>query len=144
VAKKGKEVLHELVFVGSHQTTAMQPLEATPAPPTVEHARAVALQVLRGIRGRYRSSQHFKQKMAERHFDVFDMEYAIRNGMPTEPGEYSPAHKDFKYTFRGTIDCVDFDAVFSLSSEHCLIESPLMILITGCWKTKSGKRKKSY
>jgi hypothetical protein len=34
--------------------------------------------------------------------------------------------------------------VFSLSAEHDFIAAPLLTLITGCWKTKSGKRKKTY
>ncbi len=82
--------------------------------------------------------------MAEREFDIFDMEYAVRNGQPTENGEYSEKHRDFKYTFRANIDGTDFDAAFSISSEHDFVTSPLMVLITGCWKTKSGKRRKTY
>ncbi len=141
---KDKEVLHECVFVGTHETTAMQPLEAKPVPPSTEFARHLALEILSGSRGRYRSSLHFAKQMIERKFDIFDMEYAIRNGQSTDAGEYSEEHKDFKYTFRGNIDGTDFDAVFSFSAEHDFVTAPLMILITGCWKTKTGKRKKTY
>jgi hypothetical protein len=141
---KDKEVLHECVFVGSHDATALQPLEQRPAPPPPEYARTLALGILCGARGRYQSSKHFRDQMAERGFDIFDMEYAIRNGQPVGIGEYSEKHKDHKYTFRGNIDGTDFDAVFSFSSEHDFSTSPLMILITGCWKTKSGKRRKTY
>lgn len=141
---KDKDVLHECVFVGSHDTAALSPLEQTPVAPKTDYARDLALQILGGTRGRYRSSRHFADQMAERGFDIFDMQYAIRNGEPTESGQYSEEHKDFKYTFRGTIDGVDFDAVFSLSAQHDFVSSPLMILITGCWKTKTGKRRKSY
>ena len=140
-----KEVKHECVFVGDNDDiVAMQPLETTPVPPSPEVARAVALSVLNGSRGRYRPSNHVSRQMEERGFDVFDMEYVIRNGKCIEPGEYSEEHKDHKYTFRGNIDGTDFDAVFSLSAEHDFIKSPLMILITGCWKTQTGKRKKTY
>lgn len=82
--------------------------------------------------------------MAERIFDVFEVEYVIRNGRPVGSGEYSEEHKDFKYTFRGNIDGTDFDAVFALSTEHDFVSSPLLKLITGCWKTKTGKRSRGY
>ena len=82
--------------------------------------------------------------MTERNFDVFDIEYAIRNGRCIECGEYSDEHKSHKYMFRCDIDGVEFDAVFALSAERDLIESPLMVLITGCWKTKSGRRINRY
>ena len=139
-----KEVVHECIFVGSTDTTAMQPLEQKPVPPSSDFARTVALSVLSGTRGNYRPSNHFSKQMAAREFDIFDMEYAIRNGKPVGEGAYSGEHKDFEYTFRGNIDGTDFDAAFSLSAQHDFIKSPLMILITGCWKTKSGKRKKTY
>jgi hypothetical protein len=141
---KGKEVLHECVFVGTHDATAMQPLEQKPVPPSADFARNLALSILCGIRGRYRSSRHFAEQMTVRGFDIFDMEYAIRNGQPVGFGEYCDEHKDFKYLFRGNIDGTDFDAVFSFSAEHDFVTCPLMILITGCWKTKSGKRRKTY
>ena len=139
-----KEVEHECIYVGEGDAATVQPLEKRPVPPSAELVRMVALSILSGTRGRYRRSSHFAKQMAERGFDIFDMEYVIRNGNCVEPGEYSEEHKDHKYTFRGNIDGTDFDAVFSLSAEHDFIESPLMILITGCWKTKSGKRKKTF
>jgi hypothetical protein len=99
---------------------------------------------LGGHRGSYRPSDHFREQMEERNFDVFDIEYAIRNGLCIEPGEYSDEYKSHKYVFRCDIDGVGFDAVFALSVERDLIKSPLMILITGCWKTKTGKRANRY
>jgi len=72
------------------------------------------------------------------------MEYAVRNGRCIESGEYSDEHKDHKYVFRCDIDGIEFDAVFALSAEHDLIKSPLMILITGCWKTKTSRRRNRY
>jgi hypothetical protein len=122
----------------------MRPLEQAPAPPPTEFARTVALGVIGGKRGRYQASNHFAKQMADRGFDIFDVEYAIQNGKPTGEGEYSAEHKDHKYCFRCDIDGVAFDAVFSLSAEHDFITSPLLILITGVWKTKTGKRRKTY
>lgn len=139
-----KEVACECTFKGSTDKRAVQPLESKPTPPTAAFAKQVALSILCGSRGSYRTSGHFAKRMAERGFSIFDMEYVIRNGNCIESGEYSDTHRDHKYTFRGNIDGTDFDAIFSLSVEHHFIESPLMILISGCWKTKSGKRKKSF
>jgi hypothetical protein len=144
MAKDAKEVEHKCVYLGSHDNTAMQPVEAVPTPPSSEFARTLALSVLGGVRGRFRRSLHFAQQVVERDFDVFDMEYAIRNGTCVEGGTYCPDNRDYKYTFRACIDGVDFDAVFAFSAEHDLFASPLLILVTGCWKTKTGKRKRSY
>jgi hypothetical protein len=135
---------HECVYVGPEHEPAMQTVEQTPTPPSVEFARMASLSILGGNRGRYRPSVHFRDQMKDRGFDIFDMEYAIRNGKCTENGEYSHVHKDFKYVFRCDIDGVPFDAVIALSAEHDLVTSPLLILITGCWKNKSGRRRRRY
>jgi hypothetical protein len=135
---KDEEV--KCLYLGAAHATAMQPVEPKPIPPAPKFARDVALCVLHGDRGRYRTCNHFSEQMAERRFDVFDIEYVIRNGEPIGQGEYSEEHNDHKYTFRGIIDGTGFDAVFSLSAKHDFIKSPLITLITGCWKTKSGKR----
>lgn len=137
------EVNHECVFVGKHESV-MKPVGSRPQPPKWELARSVALTILGGERGSYRPSAHFQRKVGQRNFDVFDCEYAIRNGVCIETGEYCDEHKNYKYMFRADIDGVSFDAVFALSAEHDLIKAPLMILITGCWKTKSGRRAKRY
>ncbi len=131
-------------YVGREDRTPSDPVEPSPVPPSPEFARTIALSILGGAIGRYRTSNHFREQMDARKFDIFDMEYVIRNGSPTGPGEYSDEHKDHKYTFRGNIDGTSFDAVFSLSALHDFIKSPVMILITGCWKTKSGKRIRRY
>ena len=94
--------------------------------------------------GRYHPSKHFRDQMADRDFDVFDMEYAIRNGSCIEGGLYCEELRNFKYTFRGNIEGTGFDAVFALSADQDFIQSPLMVLITGCFKTASGRRSKSY
>lgn len=144
-AQVPREEIHELCLVGSYEAATVQALlQGSPAPPSVECARLMALAILSGRIGRYQTSNHFKDQMAERGFDVFDVEYAIRNGETTEDGEYSEEHRDFKYCFRCNIDGTDFDAVFSFSALHDLDKCPLMILITGVWKTKTGKRKKTF
>jgi len=127
-------------YIGNSEEKALPLAEKKPIPPTPGFARMVALSVLNGGRGSYRPSNHFSKQMADRIFDVFEFEYVIRNGSPIGEGEYSEEHKDHKYTFRGIIDGTEFDAVFSLSAEHEFIKSPLMTLITGCWKTSSGRR----
>jgi hypothetical protein len=145
VTKNGrKSEPHECVYVGPEHEPAMQTVEQQTTPPSIEFAKTVSLSILGGNRGRYRPSVHFQEQMAERDFDVFDMEYAIRNGKCTEAGEYSRVHKDFKYVFRCDIDGVPFDAVIALSAEHDLITAPLLILITGCWKNRSGRRRRRF
>jgi|HubBroStandDraft_6_1064221.scaffolds.fasta_scaffold2171132_1 hypothetical protein len=144
MAKDAKEVEHKCVYLGSHDNAAMEPVEQSPTPPAIEFVRSLALSLIGGVRGRFRRSIHFAHQVIEREFDVFDMEYAIRNGDCVGGGIYCPDNRDYKYTFRACIDGVDFDAVFALSAEHDLIASPLWILVTGCWKTKTGKRTKRY
>lgn len=144
VAKDDKEVKHECVYVGPRQEKLTQPIKGQPAPPSTALAKTIVLNVLGGARGGYRPTVHCRKQMADRGFDIFDMEYAIRNGECSGGGSYSDEHKNFKYTFRANIDGIDFDAVFALSAEHDLISEPTLILITGCWKTKSGKRGNRY
>ena len=139
-----KEVEHRCTYVGPHDNPAMRPIEKEPTPPSAALAQTIALGIFGGTKGRIRRTVHFGEQLAEREFDVFDVEYVIRNGRCVEDGIYCQENQNFKYTFRGCIDGVDFDAVFALSAEHDLLASPLMILITGCWKTKSGKRSRRY
>jgi hypothetical protein len=140
VAKDDKEVKHECAYVGSHEDSKLEIVERRPVAPSAEFARMVALSVLGGSRGKYRTKAHCGKQMTDRTFDVFDMEYVIRNGKCIGSGEYCEGYKNYKYTFHGNIDGIGFDAVFALSAEHDLIKSPLMVLITGCWKTKTGRR----
>ena len=138
-----KQIAHECVYLGRHEV-AMEMVEKIPTAPSAELARMVALSILDGDRGSYHPSFHFGPRTKERNFDVFDMEYAIRNGKCIEAGEYFADRKNHKYVFRCDIDGVEFDAVVALSAEHDLIKSPLMILVTGVWKTNDGKRRKRY
>jgi hypothetical protein len=104
----------------------------------------IALEVLGGRRGRYHSTIHIREQMAERDFDVFDMEYVIRNGKCIEGGEFCEEERNHKYKFRGDIDGTGFDAVFALAADSDFIQSPFVVLITGCFKTATGKRGKTY
>jgi hypothetical protein len=146
VTKNGKRRSepHECVYVGPEQEPAMRPVEQIPTPPSIEFAKMVSLSILGGNRGCYRPSVHLQGQMRDRDFDIFDIEYAIKNGKCMEDGEYSHVHKDFKYVFRCDIDGVPFDAVIAISSEYDLLSSPLLILITGCWKNKTGRRRRRY
>jgi len=139
-----KEVPVVCVFTGEHDASPTRSVDAAPSPPTVGFARELALKILGGRVGSMRTKKHCRERMSERNFDVFDMEYAIRNGSCVQGGEYLAKHLNFKYTFRANIDGADFDAVFALSSEHDLFESPVMILITGVWKTRNGRRRKTF
>lgn len=135
-----KETQHECVYVGSHSVEVpLDSLDQTPAPPSDELARSVSLSVLCGNRGSLKSMPHCNRRMKERNFDIFDIEYAIRNGRCVKV-EYCAEYQDHKFTFRCLIDGVEFDAVFALSARHDLIKAPLMVLITGCWKTSNGDR----
>lgn len=139
-----KSELQKCVYVGPEHEPALQPVEKTPDPPSIEFAKTVALAILGSGRGRYRPSAHFQEQSLDRDFQIFDMEYAIKNGKCLGKGEYSHEHKDFKYVFRCDIDGVPFDAVFALSAEHDLLVSPLLILITGCWKNRTGRRRRRF
>lgn len=144
MATNDRELQHECRFIGPHEGDASRSLEKKPPVPSVGFARSVLLEVLGGRLGRYRSKVHFRERMEEREFDVFDMEYAVRNGTCVESAGFIEEYRTFKYTFRGNIDGTDFDAAFGLSADHDFIKSPLVILITGVFKTVSGKRKKTY
>lgn len=144
MAQSDNEVQHECTYLGSHEEIAPKCTDTRTIPPSADFAKAVALRVLGGRTGRYHASQHFRKRSVEREFDVFDVEYVIRNGSCIGAGKYCAEHRNCKYTFSGDIDGTGFDAAFALSAEHDLVRSPLMVLITGCFKTRSGKRKKAF
>ncbi len=143
MAQDDKEPKHECVYVGTHKESSLEPLDKTPTAPATELARSVALSVLDGERGSMRSLPHFVRRMTERDFDVFEIQYAICNGDCLE-SEYCPDYKSHRYRFRCLIDGLQFDAVFALSARHDLVKTPLLYLITGCWKTENGRRMTRY
>ena len=143
MASSNEEEKHICRYAGPQEEDPLRFTGQKPLPPSPDFARKTAMAILGGRVGRYRPTSHFRERMMEREFDVFDVEYVIRNGKCVESGVFSEEHKHHKYTFRGVMDGVGFDAVFGLSSEHDLLNSPVLILITGCFKTRSGKRSKS-
>jgi len=144
MASNNKEIEHQCRYVGTHEPKVGQSLDANPISPSTEFAKAVALSILSGRVGRYLPSQHFRGRMAERDFDVFDCEYVIRNGKNIGAGEFCKEYRNHKYKFRGDLDGIEFDAVFALSADHDFIATPLLILVTGCFKTTSGCRGRAY
>lgn len=144
MAANEKEVQHQCRYVGTNEQNAARCIEQKPVPPPAEFARTIVLEILGGHIGKYQSCPHFRERMEERDFDVLDIEYAVRNGTCIKGGEYCEDSRNFKYTFRGNLEGTDFDATFALSADHEFIRSPLLILITGCFKTATGRRKKTY
>ena len=144
MAANDKEIRHECWYRGPHEQNDARCIETKPIAPRPEFAQAVALSVLDHQNGRYHSTGHFNRRTRERDFDVFDMAYAIRNGKCVGEGKFCEDFRNFKYTFRASVEGTDFDACFALSIDHDFIRSPLLVLITGCFKTKSGKRVRSY
>jgi len=145
VGKNGKRSEPcELTYVGPQQQQAQCTVEHEPQPPSAGLAKMVILSVLSGTRGAYQISDHFQERTKERDFDVLDIEYAVRNGQCIGEGKYCAEFKNHKYVFRCLDDGVEFDAVIGISVEHELLKSPLLILITGVWKTKSGLRGSRY
>jgi len=134
-----RELRHECRYVGEHANPPIA-INFEPASPSGEYAKLVALSVLDGRIGMYHSIPHFRKRMAERKFDVLDVMYAIRNGKCVRGGKFFNEFRNHRYTFRACIDASEFDAVFALSADHDFIESPLLVLITGCFKTSTGKK----
>ena len=144
MAANDKEMQHECWYRGEHDLDLPKSEVADPASPSPEKARLITLGVLSGRVGRFHSTSHFRQRMEEREFDILDVEYVIRNGTCVEGGIFCIDYRNHKYTFRGNIDGTDFETAFALSADHDLILSPLVVLITGCFKTRSGRRRKTY
>lgn len=142
MASNNKEIEHQCRYLGPHEPAAERALAGNS--PSSAFAKAVALKVLSGSLGRYIPTPHFRKRMAERDFDVFDCEYVIRNGKCIGAGEFCKEYRNHKYKFRGDLDGVEFDAVFALSTDHDYTAAPLLILITGCFKTTSGCRGRAY
>ncbi len=143
MASNNEEEKHICRYAGPSQEDSPRYTELQPLPPSPDFAQTTALAVLGGRLGRYRPTLHCRNRMIERDFDVFDVEYVIRHGKCVGNGIFVEENKHHKYTFRGSVDGVEFDAVIGLSSEHDLFSSPLLILITGVFKTRTGKRSKT-
>lgn len=139
-----EKIEHAFSYCGSHGSECQHQSDENPISPSAGRAQAIALSVLGGDKGRYRLTKHCCERMAEREFSVLDMEYVIRNGKCIQEGVFIPNLRQHKYTFRGNIDGTQFDAAFALSADHDLVEDPLLVLISGCYKNRTGKRKRTF
>ena len=135
---------HECVYTGSYEGKPLDPIKNSPLePPSEPLVRTVTLGILCGGRGCMKSLPHFKRRMKLRNFDIFDVIYVVRNGACIKV-EYCDEFEDHKFTFRGLIDGLEFDATFALSARYDLVKAPLLFLITGVWKNDSGTRFSRY
>ena len=126
---------HEFTYRGPlnncSASQAQQPLSP-------DAARRVVLEAL--LSGRVRLTSHFRRRAASRGFDLLDVENVLSQGCPRGLGEMCPYRKNVKYVFSGMCDDRVLNVVFALDATQSYEETPLVILITGCW---SRRRKKS-
>ena len=108
---------------------------------TPESARVVALSAWR-IPGRLRPSDHFTKRLVQRKFDILDVERVIRTGKPKGVGKFCPKFGNYKYQFKGAVDGMGLRVVFAIDATQDYAATPLVILITAAWNTKSGKRRR--
>lgn len=142
---KNEEQQEMLLYAGPLADKPSKPFDVSGqiiAPPSIGLAKEIVVAVLGGYRGRYHPSDHWRRRRVLRNFDVFDMLYVTQNGRCTEPPTYSLKHDNYKFSFCGDVDGIEFEAVFAISAKHHRIKSPLLILVTGCWKNKTGIRKR--
>lgn len=109
------------------------------APLSPEAARRVALSAWeRG--GRIRPTHHFRSRASQRGFTIIETEQVIRYGRCVAGVEACPEFRNYKYLFEAEIDGVRLRISFALDGTQDYQESPVLILISGVWKTKSGTR----
>jgi hypothetical protein len=118
VAINDKDLRLECRYKGDHDLDMPKCVDdENPVSPSSELARTITIGVLAGRRGKFHPTKHFHDQMKLRGFDIFDMEYVIRNGACIEGGVFCASFRNHKYTFRGNIDGTHFDAVFALSAD---------------------------
>lgn len=121
-----------------------QSADAMPQKPlSPEGARVVALSAWR-LPGRLRLTSHFNMRVVQRKFDIFDVEYVIRNGTPIGKAIFckGAGRNNYKYRFRGNVDGLGLRIVFAIDATQDYFSAPLVILITAAWNTKTGARKR--
>jgi Domain of unknown function (DUF4258) len=111
-------------------------------PLTPDAARKVALEALAS--GRIRFTAHFQQRALVRRFDLLDVERVIATGKPAAAGVMCLIRKNVKYIFRGQCDGRTLTVVFALDATQSYEETPLAILITGCWKRRQPDTKSQH
>lgn len=137
---------NEKDFQEEHVFTYRGPIykrgQANPqAPLSPETARLVALESW-GKGGRIRSTDHFRTRSSERNFSTLDVQEVIRHGRPECKAEFCREFNNYKYRFQGMVDGLELRVAFALDATQDYSASPLVILITGVWRNKTGARKK--
>jgi hypothetical protein len=128
---------HEIKYHGPANPSA----NAQPQKPlSPESARVVALSAWRI--GRLRISGHFTKRVKERKFDILDVEQVIRHGTPKGGAVFCKRYNNYKYVFHAAVDGIGLRAVFAIDATQDYTTSPLVILITAAWSTKTGARKR--
>jgi hypothetical protein len=80
--------------------------------------------------------------MCERGFDILDLEFVIKHGRSDGPAEKCGVpHKNYKYCFSAVVDGERLQAAFAVDPAQDYQHAPLIILITGVWKTKTGTKR---
>jgi len=126
----------EVQYVGPVNPTSATEAQA---PLTPEMARSIALNGWRT--GRLRITEHCRRRMKERGFDVLDIEHVIKRGRPDGPAVKCGApHENFKYCFTCSVDGARLQVAFALDPTQDYQTAPLVILITGVWKTATGTK----
>lgn len=135
---KSRELEEEHSFI--YQGQIPRGAKASPqAPLSAETARVVALNAWYS-KGRIRLTGHFRKRTGERKFTIFDVEHVIRYGKPSCPVEFCTKFANYRYRFEAEIDGLTLKIAFALDATQEYHISPLVILITGVWKNRTGKR----
>lgn len=130
----------EIVYRGPHnQCVNTQPQK----PLSPETARVVALSAWRNP-GRLRITDHFNMRVSKRNFDIFDVEYVLRHGVPLGSAIFcsGKGRNNYKYRFWCKVDGLGLRVVFAIDATQDYQSAPLVILITAAWDTKTGARKR--
>jgi hypothetical protein len=133
-----KASLTHLEYLGPvNPASAAQPQ----APLTPETARSIALSAWHAP-GRLRISDHCKKRMRERGFDILDFEVVVKHGRPVGPAiKCGAPHHNYKYCFSTLVDGERLEASFAVDPSQDYQQAPLVVLITGVWKTKTGTKR---
>lgn len=111
------------------------------SPLSCESARVVALSAWR-LPGRIHITEHFTMRTRGRNFSILDAEEVLRRGKPIDDPMFCPEpHNNYKYKFRAGVDGTLLEIAFAIDATQDYLKAPLVILITGVWKTRSGIRR---
>lgn len=114
------------------------PIHCSPsATPEAPVTPANGLQIIRKalLAGRKQISEHFKRRSTERGFDAVDAHNVIRNGRLRRQPEYCPDFKNWKYRVIAEVEEKQLEIVVALDPGEEYEKSPLIVLVTGYWRT---------